>query len=106
MKILKLFGYALLAMTMTMANVACGDDDDKSSTNGGNEEKTLPDPSPTSEKAFFEETARLFMQKVSASDFDELRNLAKYVRQQDWEGDDIGDFFEEAIDACYRTILW
>ena len=100
MKILKLFGYALLAMTMTMANVACGDDDDKSSTNGGNEEKTLPDPSPTSEKAFFEETARLFMQKVSASDFDELRNLAKYVRQQDWEGDDIGDFFEEAIDAC------
>lgn len=101
MKTLKLFGYALLAITISMANVACGDDDNsdnKGGGGGGGEDN--PATVVENEKAFFEETARLFINKVSANDFDQLRNLVKYVKQQRWEGDDVEDFFEDAIEAC------
>lgn len=100
MKTLKIFGYALLAMTISMSYVACGGDDEKSDNNGGGGGEDNPATVVESEKAFFEETARLFINKVSANDFDQLRNLVKYVKQQRWEGDDVEDFFEDAIEAC------
>ena len=118
MKQLKIFASALLALTLSVSAVSCGDDDDDPAPqqpaapadNGGSEGGSEGGGSNGSvdiyaQKAYLEETAREFLNKVHSNDFQTLADLGKYISENyldnDYYGDsELTDWFNAAMDLC------
>ena len=121
MKTIKLLSIALLGLSIGMSIVSCGDDKDDTTTQQGNNQPTGGDPNNTTtmtmseQKSYLEQTAREFMNKVKASDFQQLSDLVEYAlktyannnRHHDYNysGDKydtsvIEDWFEQCVNAC------
>lgn len=123
MKKLKLFGYVLMAMAISMTTVACGDDDDDNNTkqentankngtegadNTDNADNTTPTSTPEEQKAFLESTARELLGKVQASDFKNISDIVKYANEnylenRNFNSDPVEDWFDACLKVCEVT---
>ena len=108
MKTLRFFGYALMAVCLSMATTACSSSD----SNDDTEDPANPDlpevtgtMTPSEQKTFLEQTARELIGKVQASDFQTLKDIIEYARNNYVENKYYGtsiveDWFETCLDAC------
>ena len=108
MKTLRFFGYALMAVCLSMATTACSSSD----SNDDPEDPANPDlpevtgtMTPSEQKTFLEQTARELIGKVQASDFQTLKDIVKYAQNNYIENDYystsvVDDWFEACLDAC------
>lgn len=102
--------FLLTALSMGVLLSCGGDDDDDNGRNddngtdientGGNGKTTL---SPDNEKAFLEETSRLFLSYFDASEFDEISNAFRQVGDTDDEAFDdwLDDIMEKTLTDFY-----
>ncbi len=109
----KFFTYVLAAGLMLSSPMlvfsSCGDDDPADNSNGGDDSGVVVpnDRALTSyeQKQKLESIAKELMNKVPSSDFNDLTNLASYVKQHYVENDAfdhsaVTDWFDDLIDGC------
>ena len=110
---MKHFNSLLWMLTFTAAStvlVACGDDDNNSpATNDPTPVEPTKDEamSQAKQKEYLETIAKEFMNQTPSSDFQELADLANYVRDtyiDDYDWDDVEDWAQDAFDAARRSL--
>ena len=116
MKTLKWFIYALMATSLSLGMVACGDDDpaenNMSGNNGGNNGGNGDNPnhndgpnkvlSATEQKEKLEKTSIDLLEKVDAQYFKDIDDLAQYAQTEYVDKsntDAVSDWFEECLSA-------
>lgn len=103
MKMMNYLYAAAVAVIFSLGFSSCSSSD--SSKNDG------PNPTtPKEQKAYMETVAQELLSQVSASDFDPIRNLAEYVKNNITRASSsssktqvIDDFFENAVKACTQV---
>ena len=110
MKTLRFFGYALMAVCISLATTACSSDSNDTPEDPENPENpNLPEVTgtmtPSEQKVFLEQTSRELIGKVQTSDFQTLKDVVEYAKDQyiennNYEKSAVEDWFEDCLDAC------